>query len=127
MKWYLLMWVELLLVDCVVNLVEECVDIVVCILCVIDLVLIVWCLVLCCLVLCVVLLYLVECGVLMIVDVLVLYNCFIYYYVGKSVWYLKCDGCVIVVVVGGNISVNEVLLLLEVVCVGVGIVMLFIY
>lgn len=70
-----------------VNLVEECIDLVLCIINDLDLNLIVCLLFICYLVVCVVLSYLLVKGMLKILFDLVVYNCLIYFYFGKSLWY----------------------------------------
>lgn len=105
----------------VVNLVEECIDLVLCIVNQFDFNLIVCCFGECCLVICVVLDYLCCYGILWCLEDLVLYNCLIYFYFGCSFWQFECDGELISVLVGGSFSVNEFIVLLEVVVVGVGI------
>lgn len=111
--------------NCIINFVEECIDLVVCIINDFDLNLIVWLLGMCEFVVVVVLLYLVVYGILCCVEDLVIYNCLMYLYFGKSLWkFMDVKmGVLLDVLVGGNLSVNELMVLLIVVWEGVGIVL----
>lgn len=83
---YLGVVVDLLVLDCIVNLVEECIDLVICMINWLEFNLIVCLLGVCYLVICVMLDYFVCYGMLCKVEDLVLYNCLMYFYVGCSLW-----------------------------------------
>jgi len=113
--------VDLVMLDRTVNLVEERIDLAIRMTTRLDPQLIARKLSVCRSIICAAPAYLQQHGTPQRVEDLALHNCLTHSYVGKSLWQFEREGQQSTVAVSGNISANEVLVLLEATLSGAGI------